>query len=136
MTNVQPWDVIITLATKFDRLQSLLLHFDIRLQAPLKSGQLILDSSDVERIAEVFYSHRWRDSNGLTSLNGFHKLLVDVRCQSMVEGLEHGPSLFEGFFELRPPSDPTQNSQAALLEPEPETDFEQVLLARIGGFFA
>lgn len=103
------------------------------LRALLKSGKFTLDSSDVKDIGEMFYRYKWRESNGSNSLSGFQKLILNVRCRSAL-GLE--PGLFEGIFELRPPTDPTHRPHVALLEPDPPADFEDVLSRRIGGFFA
>lgn len=138
MINIQPWDVIVTLATKFDSLHSLSLDIEITRNAPLKSGQLILDSSDAQSIGEVFYKHKWKEFNGASSLSGFQKFVLNVRCQLLPqspaqqspgpqwfepekpepEKPEQGPSLFVGTFEMKPPADPTHNPQVTILEPE------------------
>lgn len=136
MENTQPYDAIITLATRFDRLRSLTLHFDLILRTPLKSGRLILDSSDVRNIVDIFYSHRWRECNGSSSLNGFQKPVLKFYCLSLTDQPVEASNLFEGTFELRPPTDPSQSPQITLLEPEVEQggDIEEVLRRRFSTF--
>lgn len=138
MINTQPWDVIISLATQFGSLHSLTLDIEITHKAPLKSGQLILDSLDAQSIGEVFYKHKWKEFGGSSSLSGFQKLVLNVRCQLMPqrpaqqspgpqwfeperpdqEKPEQDPSLFVGTFEMKSPADPTHNPQVTILEPE------------------
>lgn len=121
MINLQPYDAIITLATRFDKLHSLTLRFDLILRAPLKSGRLILDSSDVQTIGDVFYSHKWKDSNGSSFINGFQKLVLKVSCLSITDAdeEEERSDLFAGTFEIRAPTDPTQTPEVAILESAP-----------------